>query len=129
MSEDEQETDLQDHDGRALHYVVDATELADGERVLVDVAEREVAVFRLDGEYYALLNFCTHQGGPACEGRLSGYLADEEGELVWREDEVVSCPWHGWEFDVRTGEHLASTRYRLPTYDVVERDGKLYVAV
>jgi nitrite reductase/ring-hydroxylating ferredoxin subunit len=97
--------------------------------VVVDLDGREVAVFRVAGDLFALANHCVHQGGPVCEGQVSGTLAeDESGELTYeRAGEVVACPWHGWEFDVRTGEALADGRYRQPTYEVVVDDGAVYV--
>ncbi|MGM0590129.1 MAG: Rieske (2Fe-2S) protein [Halobacteriota archaeon] len=119
-----------------LHYVADvgALERGDRRRVIVDVEGREIAVFTVDGEYYALANYCTHQGGPACEGTVSGAMTasmtDDGWELGYEnEDGIVACPWHGWEFDIRSGEHLANSKFRLPTYDVVVRDGDIYVVV
>lgn len=96
---------------------------------MIDLDGREVAVFRVDGEYHALSNHCVHQGGPACEGRLSGTLGvDGSGDLTYeREGEIVSCPWHGWEFDVTTGESLADPSFRQPTYEVVEEGGAVYL--
>jgi nitrite reductase/ring-hydroxylating ferredoxin subunit len=112
-----------------LHHVAPVDAIGDGERVIADVAGREIAVFHTNGEFHALSNYCTHQGGPACEGLLSGTLeVGEDDELVWRrEDRIVACPWHGWEFDVTDGSHTASDDYRLPTYDVHVLDGELYV--
>jgi nitrite reductase/ring-hydroxylating ferredoxin subunit len=111
------------------HFVAAADDLDAGERIVVDVRGREIAVFNVDGDYHALSNYCTHQGGPACEGLLSGTVGvDEDRELCWaRDGEIVACPWHGWEFDVTNGDHLGSDRYRLPHYDVVVADGDLYV--
>lgn len=113
------------------HYVTAAADLEEGDRVIVDVEGREIAVFRIGDEFFALLNYCVHQGGPGCEGRIAGSLVEhEDGRLGYeRENEIVSCPWHGWEYDIRTGEHLAQPRYRIPSYDVVESDGDLYVVV
>ena len=118
-----------DSDGEGLHHVIAADDIGDGERVIVEIAGREIAVFHSNGEFHALSNYCTHQGGPACEGLLGGTLdVDEENELVWTcEDEIVACPWHGWEFDITDGAHTASDDYRLPTYDVHVRDGDVYV--
>ena len=53
-----------------------------------------VALFNVDGEYYALDGVCPHQGGPLGKGRLEG--------------PTVSCPWHGWQFDVVCGQHKTS---------------------
>lgn len=116
------------HETGETYYVADVDEIGEAERVITEIRGREIAVFNVDGEFYALANYCTHQGGPACEGVISGALALEDGELTYtRENQVVSCPWHGWEFDIATGEHLAPTDHKIPSYDVVIRDGKVYV--
>jgi len=112
-----------------LHYVGERGEFEETDRVLVDVDGREIGVFDLDGEFYALVNYCVHQGGPLCEGSVTGALTtDDDFELEYsRDGEILGCPWHGWEFDIRTGEHLAQTGFKAPTYDVVLRDGSVYV--
>jgi nitrite reductase/ring-hydroxylating ferredoxin subunit len=115
--------------GDDLHYITSADELEDGDRIIADVKGREIAVFNSGGDLYAVLNFCTHQGGPLCEGLLDGTLTmNDDWEWTYScEGEIISCPWHGWEFDIKTGEHLSSSNYRVPTYDVVVRDGDVYV--
>lgn len=120
------ETDRPDDD---LYHAVSRDELGDGDRILVDVEGREIAVFNSGGEFHAVLNFCPHQGGPLCEGLLDGTLTmtDEWEWTYGSEGEVVSCPWHGWEFDITTGEHLSNSEHRVPTYEVVVRDGEVYV--
>lgn len=112
-----------------LHYIAEVDEFEDSDRVIVDLQGREIAVFNVDGEFHALSNYCVHQGGPACEGLISGSLeVDDEMELTYNsENKVVSCPWHGWEFEIESGDHLAPTDYRLPTYEVVVRDGAVYL--
>ncbi|PSQ17540.1 (2Fe-2S)-binding protein [Halobacteriales archaeon QS_8_69_26] len=122
---------LDDVDPDQLRPVIASGELEDGDRVIAEIDGREIAVFRVNGELYALLNYCTHQGGPVCEGLLSGTLGmDEDGTFTWdREGKVIACPWHGWEFDITDGYHLASERYRIPTYPVTERDGQIYVVL
>jgi nitrite reductase/ring-hydroxylating ferredoxin subunit len=115
--------------GPTRHYVVDEADIDEGERVLVEVEGREIGVFNVGGELYALANHCAHMGGPVCEGGLMGYFtSDDDGNLRYeREGEILACPWHGWEFDVETGEHVAGSKYRLPTYDVTVEDGAVYV--
>lgn len=63
-------------------------------------------MFNVGGEFFALRSRCPHQGGPLCEGRLSGFLrSPRPGEYEYsRKGEILRCPWHGWEFDVRTGQ-------------------------
>ncbi|GAB6862901.1 Rieske (2Fe-2S) protein [Haloplanus litoreus] len=119
----------QSESAETRHYVADVDEIADGDRVIVDLDGREIAVFNVGGEFNALSNYCVHQGGPACEGLVSGSLeVDDEMELTYdATNKVVSCPWHGWEFEIESGEHLAPTDYRLPTYRVVVQDGAVYL--
>ena len=116
-------------DDSVLHRVGSTDDLSEGERIIADVDGREVGVFRVDGEYYALANFCPHQGGPVCEGTVAGTLSvDDEFDLCYsREDRILACPWHGWEFDITTGRSLPSRKFVIPTYEVLERDGDLYI--
>ena len=85
------------------HDVATVSEIPPGERKLVTVSGRSIAVFILDGEYYGLFNRCPHQGGPMCEGILTGLIESHEpGHYEYsRPGEILRCPWHGWEFDVR----------------------------
>jgi nitrite reductase/ring-hydroxylating ferredoxin subunit len=88
-------------------YVVGTVEeIPPGQRKIVDVAGRTVGVFNVGGEFFALLNRCPHQGGPLCTGNTLGFLQSAGvGEFVYsRPGEVVRCPWHGWEYDLRTGQ-------------------------
>ncbi|HEY0068336.1 MAG TPA: non-heme iron oxygenase ferredoxin subunit [Chloroflexia bacterium] len=74
------------------------------------VGTEEIAVFNVDGQFYATQNKCTHMGGPLCEGGLWG--------------DIVQCPWHGSEFNVRTGEVVSGpARVPLKTYRVSVQDG------
>lgn len=112
------------------HEACSTDELAPGERVLVDVGGREIGVFNIQGEFVAVGNYCVHAGGPVCEGTLSGTVtaSPDEWEYDWeREGEILACPWHGWEFDLLSGEHLSDPSYRLLTYDVTVSDGTVYV--
>lgn len=107
-----------------------AHDFEDGQCTIVTVANREVGIFKLDGEYFAVLNLCPHRHAPICQGFVDGtYLPSEPGELVFGlEDRVLRCPWHFWEYDITSGEPLFGIdRRKLRTYDVEERDGKVFV--
>lgn len=88
------------------HIVATVDEIPVGGRKLVEVAGRSIGVFNVNGEFFALRNSCPHQGGPLCSGRISGFLtAAKPGEYTYsRRGEILRCPWHGWEFDVKTGQ-------------------------
>lgn len=108
-------------------------EFTDGDREFVDVGGIEVGVLNIDGNYYALQNRCLHDGGPVLTGRTGNKL---EGEFVepgtrvekyYGDDHIVSCPWHGWSYELETGENIADSDICLPTYEVVVEDGTVYV--
>jgi 3-phenylpropionate/trans-cinnamate dioxygenase ferredoxin subunit len=88
------------------YIVATVEEIPPGERKIVEVAGRSIGVFNLGGEFFALRNRCPHQGGPLCAGTLGGLISSSRpGEYHYsRAGELVRCPWHGWEFDIRTGQ-------------------------
>ena len=79
----------------------------------VTAGDEEIALAHVDGEFYAAQNACLHLKGPLGEGRVDGH--------------VLSCPWHGWQYDVRTGENEFDRAIRLETYEVVVEDGEVRV--
>jgi len=100
--------------------VCPATEFPPGSRAIVSTGSREVGVFNIDGDLFAIANACPHQLAPLCEGRLTGEVrAPAVGEYeLTRENRVVRCPWHGWKFDLETGESVFNPHVRTGTYDV-----------
>lgn len=90
----------------AKHVIAALSEFPAGSRRLVEVAGRPIVVFNINGEFFALANRCPHQGGSLFAGRLTGLTeAREPGRYRYsRRGEILRCPWHGWEFDVRTGK-------------------------
>ena len=103
------------------HVVATAQEIPEGGRKLVTVRGRPIAIFNLKGAYFGLLNRCPHQGGPMCEGLVTGLReAKQPGEYSYtRQGEILRCPWHGWEFDIRTGQsYIDPGKTFLRTYPV-----------
>lgn len=86
-----------------------------GSARVVQAGDKELAVFNVDGEFCAVSNECPHMGGPI-----------GEGELV---DSIVVCPWHGWGFDVKTGENPRNPNAKLPCFAVIEEGEDLHVEV
>lgn len=90
-----------------MRYVVGTvTEFEERRAKIVRLGNRTVGIFRIKDEYYALRNHCPHQGAPLCAGTvLPALTADSTGRVeIDEETWFVACPWHGWEYDVRTGQ-------------------------
>ena len=112
------------------HVVAPVRELLPGSRKLVDVDGRAIVIFNIGGEFFALLNRCPHQGGNLCDGRLIGLVESSEPGVYRydRQGEILRCPWHGWEFDVRTGKSRCEpARIRTKTYEVGIEPGRSLV--
>lgn len=111
------------------HVVCRKEELPPGEVKITKAGNIEIGVYNIDGEYYALHNKCPHRGAPLCEGRITGLMTGPEpGEYeIEREGEIIRCPWHGYEFDIKSGEFVLEPRtVRSMTYDVtVESSGSI----
>ncbi len=105
----------------AKHIIGTVDEIPPGERKLVTIEGREIGVFNVRGEFYALRNRCPHQGGALCKGRVSGFvMAKVPGEYEYtRKGEILRCPWHGWEYDIKTGQSWVDpSSVRVRSYEV-----------
>ena len=105
----------------AKHVVATVDEILPGERKIVELEGRSLGVFNIGGEFFALRNSCPHQGGPLCEGLLTGFLeSNAPGDYKYsRKGEILRCAWHGWEFDVKTGQSWWNpTGMRVRSYKV-----------
>jgi nitrite reductase/ring-hydroxylating ferredoxin subunit len=110
-----------------VKYVVGAAdEIPPGGRKIVSVGGRSIGVFNVAGEYFALNNRCPHQGGALCEGKLWGVLkASVPGVFEYEPTrEILTCPWHGWEFQLRSGQSWCDPdRLRVRRYEVTVEEG------
>jgi nitrite reductase/ring-hydroxylating ferredoxin subunit len=95
--------------------VASLSELAPGSAKAVELKGKAIALFNVEGTIYATDNTCLHQGGPLGEGELMG--------------DVVICPWHQWEYNVRTGEKVGDSSVKLATYSVQVEGSDIKVAV
>jgi len=113
------------------HIVATVDEIPPGGRKIIEVAGRSIGVFNLGGEFFALRNRCPHQGGPLCEGKTWGLAQSRVPGAVehTREGEILTCAWHGWEFDIRTGQSWCDpARLRVRRYAVSVAPGATLVA-
>jgi nitrite reductase/ring-hydroxylating ferredoxin subunit len=95
--------------------VAEASEIPPGQGKVVEAEGRTLAVFNCDGAFYAIENTCLHRGGPLGEGDLDGT--------------IVTCPWHGWGWDVRTGANTVNPAVKVGAFPVQVEGGDLYVDV
>lgn len=117
-------------------YVGKVTDFIENDRRIVTSGSLEIGVLHRDGEFYAYQNLCVHQGGPACEGLIIAKVEDViaadktyHGQRFSPDEIHFVCPWHGYEYDLRTGECVGDRRKRLRKFDVVRKDGAVYVVV
>jgi len=90
-------------------------EIAPGTARQVAVGGKALAVYNVDGSFYCTDGVCAHRGGPLGEGDLSGA--------------TVTCPWHGWEYDVTTGVNTMNPDVKLACHPVTVEDGQIKVSI
>jgi nitrite reductase/ring-hydroxylating ferredoxin subunit len=96
--------------------VAEQDELEEGELLPLEVDGELICLAKVDGEVYAFTDNCTHISGPLSDGELSGY--------------VLTCPWHGAQFDIRTGKVLRGpARQDIMTYPVKVEDDSIFVSL
>jgi nitrite reductase/ring-hydroxylating ferredoxin subunit len=96
----------------AKYVIARARDIPPGTRELVEVKGRRLVIFNLKGEFFAVSDRCPHQGGPLSKGKLTGFVSSSEpGHYCYsRKGEVIRCPWHSWEYDIRTGKSWCDPR-------------------
>ncbi len=107
------DTEKENYRNMAFVKVMNAADLAPGSGTVVVTGPHELAIFNVDGEFFCTENTCPHQDGPLGDGRLEG--------------DVIICPWHGWEFNVRTGKSLYSGSICVGHYPCRVENGEVLV--
>lgn len=93
--------------------VLPLADLPPGSGRTVDINGIWIALYNVDGTLYAIDNACPHAGGPLGEGKCV--------------DGIVECPWHGWKFDVRTGQRVKNPNFTVACCDVRVQDGQIQI--
>ncbi len=91
------------------------SDLFDGAGLAVKAGDKAIALFRVEGRFYAIDNACPHRGGPLAEGDVEGH--------------IVHCPWHGWTWDVRTGLNPRQPASKVNCFAVSVEDGSVFVDI
>jgi len=117
-------------------FVGKESEFEDRDRKIIAQGDLEIGVFRVNGDFYAYENNCVHQGGPVCQGKILNKVEEVLAEdktskgLKFSETDVhIVCPWHGYEYNLKTGRHPGDKNVRLKPYEVKISDGEVYVIV
>ncbi|GBG11424.1 hypothetical protein PAT3040_06241 [Paenibacillus agaridevorans] len=115
----------------AVYPVARTEEIPEGTFKIVQIEGRSIGVYNVKGEYYAINNYCPHQGAELCKGPVCGTtLESQVYEFIYgRDREILRCPWHGWEFDIKTGKSLFSDKVRARSYPVIEEDGQIGIVI
>jgi nitrite reductase/ring-hydroxylating ferredoxin subunit len=118
------------------HLVAPSAAIPENGRLVVDVGDATVGIFRVGGRLFAYENSCPHMGGPVCQGlvipAVRELLDERQASRGYAFDESemrIVCPWHGYEFAIETGAHPAKPSIRLTPVPVDEQDGQIYVEV
>lgn len=105
-------------------------------RLVVDIGEKTIGIFRVNGRLFAYENTCPHMGGPVCQGLIipavREVINDNQVSTGYAFDESemrIVCPWHGYEFKIETGSHPAKESIRLKAVPVEEAGGEVYVTL
>jgi len=109
--------------------VAPVAEFEPGDRRIVTIGGRSIGVFRVGDRFYGIRNRCPHQGGPLCKGRVSPWARSSGPGDFQLDDEatLLACPWHGWEYDLATGQSfMGPGEPGVKSYEVsVERGREL----
>ena len=112
------------------HNVGRCTDIPEGEGLAVDIGGRPIGIFKVGEKVYAVKNMCPHKRAPLAKGTLEGTMLPTScagGFDYGMEGQVLKCPWHGWEFDIETGQCLFGVSdSRIKTYPVSVRDGEVF---
>src|SRR3954470_7892946 len=112
------------------HVVASVEEIPPGSRKIVTVKGREIGIFRIGDDFFGLINRCPHQGAPLCRGEFVSRLVAPMpgGYRLTRPGEMIRCPCHCWEFDIRTGQSLCDPNsVHARAFDVAVEPGKTVV--
>ena len=111
------------------HVVARAAEIPPGSRKLVKVAGRDIVIFNINGELFALSDKCPHKGGSLSRGKLSGAVTScEPGTYQYsRSGEIIRCPWHAWEWNCATGENDMDPSKKVATCEVKVEGGDIFL--
>jgi nitrite reductase/ring-hydroxylating ferredoxin subunit len=116
-------------------FVGTSDKVPEGGRLVIDVGDKTVGIFRFEGKLYAWENRCAHQGGPVCQGKIIPRVTEviepsgESRGFAFDESSLhIVCPWHGFEYNIKTGRHPGRPAAKLISVVVEEGADGIYVS-
>lgn len=117
-----------------MHFACNLSDLTERKPYIVTINDTDIGVIFVDNEIHAYENFCPHEGGPVCLGDIFGRIKVQLGEnkevikeYVDDSEPSLVCPWHGYEYDVKTGVCVADNKISLRKFPTQVEDGKVYI--
>jgi len=115
-------------------FVGKRVDFKEGDRRIVQTERGDVGLFHHQGEFFAYANTCAHSGGPACEGvmmpKVLDIIAEDrtyQGQTFDESEMHFVCPWHGWEYNLKTGVCVGEPRVKLRKYEVALRGDDVFL--
>ena len=115
--------------------VASRSDFKDSDRIFINIEGDEVGIIRYEGEYYAIKNECLHRSGPLCDGQVQRRVraewekAGKRPTEYFSDEPTIACPWHGWEYDLESGNHLGDDDISVKTYDVTIKGDDIYLSM
>ena len=111
------------------HHVANIDEVVAAGKKIIEWNGLEIGIFHVNGEFHAWRNLCPHFAAPVCEGHIRGtrLFSDIYEYHFGRESEILRCPWHGWEFDLKTGKLFVDESIKLRGYPIEWDDKFIYI--
>ncbi len=112
-----------------LHHVADLDQLEEAKAKIVAVGSRSIGLIKANGKVYAVRNVCPHKGAPICRGQVRGTMLPSEPAtfIFGLENQVLQCPWHGWEFSLEGGGRLCEGAAKLTLYPVTVQENSVFL--
>jgi nitrite reductase/ring-hydroxylating ferredoxin subunit len=112
-----------------LHHVADLDQLEETKAKIVAVGGRSIGIIKANDKIYAVRNVCPHKGAPICRGQVRGTMLPSQPAtfIFGLENQVLQCPWHGWEFSLEDGGRLCEGMAKLTLYPVTVQENSVFL--
>lgn len=116
---------------RERTYLCRTSEIPAGQKRVFDVGRRRVICVNFNGRFLAVQAVCPHRGADLAFGDVCGTMLESEPHsyVYGKHDQLIRCPWHGWQFDIETGRSVFDDRTRIATYPTEVMDGAVYIVI